>query len=371
MKAILLAVVAAAVLVAGRPFPRWHELEGYSFERYYADFRRGYTGAEYDNRKAIFEENFAAIRAHNAIPTESYKKGVNQFTDWTNMEFKAYNRYKKDKNRPAPTVVHKPSKDETIPSSVDYRLNNNPRVLTAIKNQGMCGNCWAHSSVESMEAYFAMKTGQLPVLSTQQITSCCTYVNGCGGGDAAMGWVYVNTTTGLTTEWAYPFVDIFAKSMSKAATAPCKNITKEFNPFGWFNELTEVGISGSGQVSPANSASAAKSGLAKVGPMSISVAALGWKDYEAGIYHNNGNSTDDWSIDHAVQMVGYGSDAASGKDYWIVRNSWGTLWGEAGYIKLDRPATEPCDIWGSICGTSGCLNELNYPQVYEAKTKHF
>jgi hypothetical protein len=222
-----------------------------------------------------------------------------------------------------------------------------------------------------MEAHFALKTGQLPVLSTQQITSCTDFLDGCGGGDAIGGWIYVNSTSGLTTEWAYPFTDIFVPEMSKSVTSPCKNISKEFKPFGWFNELSEVGIEGYGSVSPANQNKAAMEALANVGPLSISVAALGWKDYETGIYQNNGNSTDDWQIDHAVQMVGYGTDSASGKDYWIVRNSWGTLWGEAGYIKLDKPAQEPCNFFGNICGTSGCLNGLNYPKVFQQKTKYF
>ena len=370
MRAVVLVGLLAIVALAA---PKWHQLAGYSFERYAEDFGRAYPkgSAEWKHREAIFTENLRAIKKHNADATQSYKKGVNQFTDVTRDEFKEYNRYKKSPLRPPMTETYTPTKGETLPSTVDYRLNNNPRVLTAIKNQGMCGDCWAHSAVESMESYFAMKTGQLPVLSTQQITSCTQSMDGCGGGDAVMGWAYVNTTTGLTSEWAYPFVDIFVPRMSKSVTSPCKNISKEFKPFSWYNALTEVGIEGMGQVSPANNAAAAKSALANRGPMSISVAALGWKDYESGVYQNNGNTTDDWSIDHAVQMVGYGSDSASGKDYWIVRNSWGTLWGEDGFIKLDRPATEPCNFWGDVCGTSGCLNGLNYPQVFQQKTKYF
>ena len=370
MRSLIVLGLLAAVAMAS---PKWHELEGYTFDNYVAQHGRSYTGAEYKKREAIFAENLNVIRKHNADHTQSYKKGVNAFTDVTKEEFKEYNRYEKAKNTPPPTEIHTASPSDTVPAAKDYRLSTNPRVLTSIKNQGMCGNCWAHSATESMESYFAMQTGQSPVLATQQITSCAEYMNGCGGGDAVSGWIYVNQSTAgsLTSEWAYPFIDIFVPEMSKSVTAPCKNITKEFKPFGWFNELTQVGIEGYGTVSPANNAKAAKDAIANVGPMSISVAALGWKDYESGVYQNNGNSTDDWSIDHAVQMVGYGSDSSSDKNYWIVRNSWGTLWGEDGFIKLDRPATEPCNFFGSVCGTSGCLNGLNYPKVFQAKTKVF
>jgi len=371
MRSLIVTALLAVVSMAASP--KWHQLDSYSFDQFIVDQGRRYApgSAEYDKRKAIFEENMKEIRTHNADGSWAYKKGVNQFTDVTKEEFRAYNRYEKAKNLPPATEVRKAAPDASVPPTKDWRLATNPRVLTSIKNQGMCGNCWAHSATESMEAYFAMLTGQLPVLSTQQITSCTSFMNGCGGGDATAAWVYVNSTEGLTSEWAYPFVDIFAASMSKGATAPCKDISKEFKPFNWVNMLSEVGIEGYGTVSPSNNADAAKEALANKGPMSISVASLGWQHYESGVYQNNGNSTDDWQIDHAVQMVGYGSDETSGKDYWIVRNSWSTLWGEEGFIRLDRPSKEPCNFFGSICGTAGCLNGLNYPKVFQQKTKHF
>lgn len=370
MRSLIIAGLLAVTAIAS---PKWHELEGYTFDMYVAQHGRRYTkgSTEYKMREAVFAENLQVIRKHNADNTQSYKKGVNSFTDATTEEFRAYNRYSKAKNVPPPTETHTANPTDSVPATKDWRMATSPRVLTDIKNQGMCGNCWAHSSTESVESYFALLTGQLPVLSTQQITSCTPTMDGCGGGDAVAGWIYVNSTTGLTSEWAYPFVDIFVAKMAKSVTAPCKNIDKEFKPFGWFNELSEVGINGYGSVSPNNNAKAAKDAIANKGPMSISVAALGWKDYESGVYTNNGNTTDDWSIDHAVQMVGYGSDATSGKNYWIVKNSWGTLWGEDGFIKLDRPATEPCNFFGSVCGTSGCLNGLNYPSVFAQKTKIF
>lgn len=73
--------------------------------------------------------------------------------------------------------------------------------------------------------------------------------------------------------------------------------------------------------------------LANYGPVAISVDAGEWSEYHSGIF-NVFNSVMD--IDHAVVCVGYGSDSTG--DYWIVRNSWSTHWGEGGYIRIKRDA---------------------------------
>ena len=77
-------------------------------------------------------------------------------------------------------------------------------------------------------------------------------------------------------------------------------------------------------------------------------------------------------MDHAVQAVGYGFDQDLQQNYWIVRNSWGTEWGEDGYIRLDRPAVEPCgEFMGyKTCGTSGVLFQPGFPEVSQLKKKN-
>merc|ERR1712070_774773 len=65
------------------------------------------------------------------------------------------------------------------------------------------------------------------------------------------------------------------------------------------------------------------------GPVAIILAAMSLQSYGGGVL-----SQCDCDMDHAVQMVGYGSD--SGKDYWLVRNSWGGAWGEKGYVRIQR-----------------------------------
>lgn len=111
-----------------------------------------------------------------------------------------------------------------------------------------------------------------------------------------------------------------------------------------------------------------------MGPLSISVAASSFKDYHGGIftgcdYENN------IQLNHGVQLVGYGSE--DGTDFWIVRNSWGSSWGEEGFIRLLREASPGCgtDTTTSghvcqggpgndilhVCGMCGMLFETSYP----------
>merc|ERR1719221_2309603 len=81
--------------------------------------------------------------------------------------------------------------------------------------------------------------------------------------------------------------------------------------------------------------------VATKGPISVGVAAggIGWQLYGGGVMKGAGCG---WVIDHAVVCTGYGTD--SGKMYWNIRNSWGGLWGEKGYIRLQRHGadSEPC-----------------------------
>jgi hypothetical protein len=375
MRMIALTVFAALLLATSvvEAKPKWSELESYSFDQYLKDFGKPYEHGtdEYMYRRDLFGDRLLSVRNHNADVTKTYKRGVNMFSDMSAAEWKSYNKNKKSPFRQAPTQVYTGEDSVPIPDEVDYRTWTSPRVLTAVKHQGSCGNCWAFSATETMEAHYALLTGKLPVLSPQMITSCTPTVYGCNGGDATSAWQWVQTTDhGLTEEWCYPFTDFFFNFTDpNAATSKCYNVSSKYpnkTPYSWFAELTRVGIAGTGLVK--QNASAALSFLAHRGPLSIAVAAGNWQDYETGVFQNSAASGQDneWEVDHAVQMVGYGHDAVLGLDYWIVRNSWSTQWGEDGFIRLDRPAEEPCNTMadqGTVCGTSGCLSDLQFPII--------
>merc|ERR1719272_1487324 len=97
------------------------------------------------------------------------------------------------------------------------------------------------------------------------------------------------------------------------------------------------------------------------GPVSVSIAASGFhfQFYSGGVLSN----CNDFVMDHAVQAVGYGSD--NGKDYWLVRNSWGASWGEGGYIRFARfsAADEPCGVDSTPQDGDACAGDTS-PRTY-------
>merc|ERR1712154_690352 len=145
--------------------------------------------------------------------------------------------------------------------------------------------------------------------------------------------------------------------------------------YDFMNTAPVVGITGYNTLAP-NDQDAVMAHLAEHGPLAVAVYASGWGGYGGGVY--TGCSFDhNIALNHAVQLVGYGTDEAEG-DYWIVRNSWGPNWGEGGYIRLQRQATAQCGTDSTpmdgtacvggpgndeqhVCGQCGVLFDVSYP----------
>merc|ERR1712203_262503 len=97
--------------------------------------------------------------------------------------------------------------------------------------------------------------------------------------------------------------------------------------------------------------------LANNGPLSVAVAASPWSFYGGGVF--DGCDYDkNIEINHAVQLVGYGTDASEG-DYWIIRNSWGPNWGENGFMRLKRESTAVCGTDDTPLMGTGCVDDGN------------
>jgi len=242
----------------------------------------------------------------------------------------------------------------TLPDSVDWRDKG---VVTAVKNQGGCGSCWAFSSSETMESHLAIATGKLMTLSEQQLVSCapnpeqCGGTGGCQGSTQPLAFQYIGSA-GITSEEDYPY---------RGSTGTCD--TSKIKPIA--NVTGQVDL-------PTNNYTALMEAIATVGPVAISVDAgtLGWQLYGGGVMKGKCGS----DIDHAVQLVGYGTE--NGDDYYLVRNSWGSGWGEQGYIKLFRETEPSCQTDSSpqdgfgckggpseitVCGICGILSASSYP----------
>uniref|UniRef100_A0A8C2XCW5 Cathepsin 12 n=1 Tax=Cyclopterus lumpus TaxID=8103 RepID=A0A8C2XCW5_CYCLU len=204
---------------------------------------------------------------------------------------------------------------------VDYR---NMGYVTEVKDQGFCGSCWAFSTTGAIEGQIYKKTGQLVSLSEQNLVDCSrsygTY--GCNGAWMANAYDYV-VNNGLQATDAYPY--------SSVDTQPC-----------YYDSRLAVAHIKDYRFLPKGDEQALADAVATVGPITVAIDAdhSSFLFYSSGIYDEptcNPNN-----LSHAVLLVGYGSDG--GQDYWIIKNSWGSSWGEGGYMRMVRDGRNTCGI---------------------------
>jgi len=273
-------------------------------------------------RRAAFEMNADLVRAEHLQRSERVAFRLNQFADLTPSEFNARNGLT-PAGLPHTTRQHRLS-GIARPESVDWREHN---MVTEVKNQGSCGSCWAFSTVVSIEGQHAKATGKLVSLSEQNLVDCVKDVvlpnetqkccMGCRGGlmDDAFQYLIDKQGGAIDTEAAYPY---------KGYNGQCSFSAKQSGATiqGW------TGV-------PQGDEEALLDAVATVGPVSIGVdASVGWQLYMGGIMRGLLCSSNPNRMDHGVAIVGYGTE--KGKDYWIIRNSWGEMWGEKGYARIAR-----------------------------------
>lgn len=363
-----LVVLATILSLSEARKTRWFELDNYKFESYAKEHGKQYSSVEeYKMRQRIFEDKLADIKRHNQDPSQTYKKGVNQFTDRTDEEFRRLLGYDMGiaSASKAKRVESKFTYTATapLPQAVDWRKSG---VVTPVKDQGECGSCWSFATAETVESYFALATGQLAVLSEQQILDCtpnpqeCGGTGGCQGGTSEIAFEQIMTMGGLSSEWTYPYTSWSGNNYQ------CQSATSAFSPVATLSDYV---------VLPSNQYDPVITSLATTGPLSVALDASAWSSYEYGVFNNCNNTYPD--IDHGVQLVGYGTDPQYGP-YWLIRNSWTTGWGEDGYIRLKRSDPAPCgtDITPAdgtgckngppqvtVCGDCGILYDTSYPIV--------
>jgi len=252
----------------------------------------------------------------------------------------------------------------SLPKHVDWREKG---VVTAVKDQGMCGSCWTFAATSAIESHYAIATGEVEDLSEQQILDCtpnpkhCGGTGGCQGGTAQLAFDQIRRQGGLSTEWTYPYRSYFGDDFDN-----CGFNASRTKPVATVKDYVNL---------PSNDYLSLMEALAFKGPVVVSVDATNFRDYEEGVF--DGCNMEDPVINHAVVAVGYGTDDEHG-DYFIVRNSWGPKYGLRGYIhvKRDGEATcgvdkEPLDGSGceggpeavKVCGMCGILYDNSYPMI--------
>lgn len=281
------------------------------------------TDTQEEARYAIWRDNLRKIQQHNS-EGHSYTLAMNQFGDLTVDEYRFFflgvrAHFSNETEREGSHFL--PPSGVTLPDTVDWRTKG---YVTPVKNQGQCGSCWAFSATGSLEGQHFKKTGQLVSLSEQNLVDCSrSYGNhGCEGGLMDYAFKYIEANKGLDTEASYPY---------KARDESCHFIR------------ADVGATDTGYMDiQSGSESALQSAVATVGPISVAIDAshASFQLYHKGVYNEPACSST--QLDHGVLAVGYGT--YQGKDYWLVKNSWGTSWGNQGYIMMSRNKHNQCGI---------------------------
>jgi len=314
----VLAVMMCCLLVAqANVLKSEHHVE---FEKWVAKHGKTYNSeVEREFRFKIFVEALKWIIKHNReydAGLQSFKMGLNKYSDMLESEvFTGLN------------VPDTPKKNLYLPQglaapdSFDWRSKG---AVTPVKDQGQCGSCWSFSATGSLEGALFVKTGQLVSLSEKNLMDCSwSYGNmGCSGGWMDSAFDYVVANGGLDTEASYPY-------------QPVNGFTCKYNPSNSaLVEKSYVDI-------PSGDESALKEAVANHGPVSVAINANSdFQRYSGGVMTSSNCSPS--GLNHGVLVVGYGTEG--GQDYWLVKNSWGTSFGESGYIKMRRNYNNMCGI---------------------------
>merc|ERR1712159_229607 len=344
MKLIAVAAVLVAAAAAG---PLGESEYSALWNQFKADFGKNYAlSEEHDARYSTFKDNVDFITSHNARAEEhGYTVAINQFADMTKTEYSAMLTYKAENKKPNPVVVF----DTTnLADSVDWVAKG---AVTPVKNQGQCGSCWAFSTTGATEGAYQIATGKLLSFSEQELVDCAgSYGNqGCNGGLMDDGFKYLEAK-GDELEASYSYTGKTGTcSTSKQSAADGIKAGKVTS----YNDVTSDSVT---QMMAAVNKQ----------PVSVAIEAdqSGFQFYKSGVF----SGTCGTNLDHGVLVVGYGTD--SGKDYWKVKNSWGTTWGQEGYIMLAKGAKNATTgrrlLGGGGAGKDGecgLLKQPSYPVV--------
>lgn len=266
-----------------------------------------------------------------------YRLAHNQFSGMDEFDFIQYVKNVEFMYHSEPTISSYEFNKTALPPAVDWRNT----AVTPVKDQGQCGSCWSFSTTGALEGIYAIHTGKLLSFSEQQLVDCDNFKyggkdHGCNGGlmDNAFSWIQKNG--GLCTEEAYPYIS------QTGETESCKT-TCDLVPNSQIQSWVDVEPTDQALVTAIYQQ-----------PVSIAIQAdqRDFQLYESGVFTGKCGTT----LDHGVLVVGYGTE--NNNDFYLVKNSWGTTWGDEGYIKLGRGSQ-----YNEGQGQCGILLEASYPNL--------
>jgi cathepsin L len=281
--------------------------------------QKSYGHNEFKARYLLWRENMNFIENFNG----EHSVAMNEFGDLSKAEFaKYYLGTKVNLNKAAgPNAKASTGPAPNAPTSVNWVTQG---AVTGVKNQGQCGSCWSFSTTGSTEGCHQISGNSLVGLSEQNLIDCSTSQGnqGCNGGLMTDAMEYIISNNGIDSESSYPYT----------ATGPNNCQFSSSNIAATLKSYTNVN---SGDESDL---------VSKIvsGPVSVAIDAShsSFQFYSGGVYYEPDCSSS--QLDHGVLAAGYGVD--NGSKYYLVKNSWGTSWGQNGYIWMSRDRNNNCGI---------------------------
>ncbi|MQM17132.1 hypothetical protein Taro_050100 [Colocasia esculenta] len=363
-----------------------------SFARFARRYAKRYDSVEEVRRRfGIFVENLELIRTSNRMG-RPYTLGVNEFADMTWEEFRAQHLGAAQTCSATLKGNHKVT-DVVLPDTKDWREAG---IVSPVKNQGSCGSCWTFSTTGALEAAYTQLTGKSISLSEQQLVDCATDFNnfGCHGGLPSQAYEYIKYNGGLDTEETYPYLGVnsickfkpesvgvkvvdsvnitlvrgfaiheisFLLRPQPSNTVCCHCIKNTFtisrnvmlHPILPTANVTfpDYGTNFTFMQHEKGAEDELKHAVGVVRPVSVAFEVVkGFRFYKSGVYTSDTCGSSPMDVNHAVLAVGYGVE--DGIPYWLIKNSWGTHWGDDGYFKME--------LGKNMCGRSFYLCILSY-----------
>lgn len=280
---------------------------------------------EADRRLQIFHENLKTAEKLQSLDQGSAEYGVTKFSDLTEEEFRTLylnpmlSQWSLHRQMKPARAAGGPA-----PDSWDWREHG---AVSPVKNQGMCGSCWAFSVTGNIEGQWFLKNGSLLSLSEQELVDCDGLDQACRGGLPSNAYEAIEKLGGLESESDYTYT---------GRKQSCGFTTGKVAAY--INSSVEL---------PKDEREIA-AWLAENGPISVALNAFAMQFYRKGVSHPLKIFCNPWMIDHAVLMVGYGE--RKGVPFWAIKNSWGEDYGDQGYYYLYR-GSNACGI-NSMCSSA-------------------
>jgi len=313
------------------------------FEHFKKSYGKVYhTQKEHNYRFAIYCNNTERIQRHNADPTQTFTMGMNKFGDRTHEEFKQTLRgfdttvlkrsgkplldehdiAKTKKSDPNNPLLRSPNANFHYTSLPDERDWVRLGKVTQVKDQELCGGCWAFAVADALESRYAIAYNRMPIALSVQQQLDCNYngVNdGCVGGNLPEGYDYIIDNKGLCLDRDYEFQGDSEKKSCRKRMRRCYTKSGQMDDYGLVVPNNEKALQAA----------------VSQGPVSIAIEADDerMQFYEDGVFTSANCGV---KVDHAMTIVGYGHDLDSGLKYWKIKGTWSDSWGEDGYIRVCR-----------------------------------